>query len=404
MVSLLAAVLFINYVDRGAVPTAAHLIQDELRISARDLGLLFSAFFWSYAVLQIPIGAVAERFGAQRVLAIGLVIWACATMLVGWVHSFAALLVLRLLLGIGESVGFPTVSKLLTLALPVKDLGTANGIIAFAYNFGPVVGAYCGGLLMEHFGWRSAFWVFGAASLLWLVPWSQVRLPRAAVETSGVAGPPLRALLRQPSLWGTSLGLFSTNYSFYFMLTWLPYYVVRERGFSTGEMATLTGSSYAVNALSALAAGWCIDRLVRSGYANVAYKSVMVAAHAGTVACMLCIALGSQPWAIAAIFVYQVLTGISAPGCFAMSQILAGPTASARWVGIQNACGNFAGVIAPALTGLLVQQSRHFTSAFVVAAVVSVLGLIGWVWMVPRLAPLPWTTIGAVAHAGTTRP
>ncbi|TLZ48008.1 MAG: MFS transporter [Gammaproteobacteria bacterium] len=359
IVGLLATALFINYVDRGAVPTAAHLIQDEIGLSPRQLGLLFSAFFWSYSLLQIPVGWVAERYGAQRVLAAGLAIWACATMLVGLAHSFAALLALRLLLGIGESAGFPSVSKLLALVVPVKDLGTANGIVAFAYLFGPAVGAYCGGLIMVEFGWRAAFWVFGAASLLWLLPWSQVRLPRSAVARSTV-GPALRALLRQPSLWGTSLGLFSTNYCFYFMLT------------------------------SALLAGWVIDRLARAGHANLAYKAVMVAAHAGTVACMLCIALGSQPWAVGAIFLYQVLTGISSPGAFAMSQILAGPTASARWVGIQNCCGNFAGVIAPALTGLLVERSQHFTGAFVVAAAVSVLGLIGWVWMVPKLAPIPW--------------
>jgi len=390
IVGLLAAALFINYVDRGAVPTAAHLIQDEIGLSARQLGVLFSAFFWSYSLLQIPVGWVAERYGAQRILAAGLTIWACATMLVGVAHSFAALLALRLLLGIGESAGFPSVSKLLAIVVPVKDLGTANGIVAFAYLFGPAVGAYCGGLIMAEFGWRAAFWTFGAASLLWLLPWSQVRLPRSAVATSSTAGPPLRTLLRQPSLWGTSLGLFSSNYSFYFMLTWLPYYVVRERGFSTAEMASLAGSSYVVNALSALLAGVCVDRLARAGHANLAYKAVMVAAHAGTVACMLGIALGSQPWAVAAIFIYQILSGISSPGAFAMSQILAGPTASARWVGIQNACGNFAGVIAPALTGLLVEESQHFTGAFVVAAIVSVLGLIGWVWMVPKLAPIPW--------------
>jgi len=100
IVGLLAAALFINYVDRGALPTAAHLIQDELGFSARQLGLLFSAFFWSYAILQIPLGWFAERVGAERVLAAGLAIWACATMLVGFAHSFAALLALRLLLGI----------------------------------------------------------------------------------------------------------------------------------------------------------------------------------------------------------------------------------------------------------------------------------------------------------------
>jgi MFS family permease len=396
IVGLLAAALFINYVDRGAVPTAAHLIQDELGFSARQLGLLFSAFFWSYTLLQIPVGWVAERYGAQRVLASGLAVWACATMLVGLAQSFAALLALRLLLGIGESAGFPSVSKLLATVVPVKSLGTANGIVAFAYLFGPAVGAYFGGLLMVAFGWRSAFWVFGGLSLLWLLPWSRVRLPASTVQTSVANGPTLRTLLRQPSLWGTSLGLFSSNYTFYFMLTWLPFYLVRERGFSTGEMTGLTGSAYVVNALSALVAGWAIDRVARSGRANLAYKSVMVAAHVGSVACMLCIALASPAWAVGGIFVYQILSGMSSPGVFAMSQILAGPSASGRWVGIQNAMGNLAGVIAPALTGLIVAETHHFTAAFVLAAMVSVVGVVGWVWMVPKLAPLPWPTLERV--------
>jgi MFS family permease len=402
IVGLLATALFINYVDRGALPTAAHLIQDELGFSPSRLGVLLSAFFWSYALLQVPVGWLAERFGAQRILAAGLIVWACATMLVGFAHSFASLLALRILLGIGESAGFPCVSKLLATVMPVRSLGTANGLVAFGYLFGPAVGAYCGGLLMASYGWRSAFWVFGAASLLWLLPWSRVRLPQATAGASAARDPPFRALLRQPALWGTSLGLFSANYTFYFMLTWLPFYVVRERGFSTAEMASLTGGAYVVHALSGLAAGWLIDRVVaRYAVANLAYKVVMATAHLGFVACMVCIALAPQPWALAAIFAYQVLDGASSPGVFAMSQILAGPGAAGRWVGIQNGVGNLAGVIAPALTGLLVAQTHHFTSAFLVAAFVSVLGVVGWVWMIPRLAPLPWPALDPAdaAHA-----
>ncbi len=394
IVGLLAAALFINYVDRGAVPTAAHLIQDELGLSTGQLGVLFSAFFWTYSILQIPVGWFAERHGAQRVLAAGLALWACATMLVGAVHSFAALLALRLLLGVGESASFPCASKLLAVAVPVGRLGIANGIVAFAYQFGPAVGAYCGGLIMVHYGWRATFWAFGGLSLLWLLPWSQMRLPREPLPVERRDEPTLGTILRQRSLWGTALGLFSSNYAFYFLLNWLPYYVVRERGFSTGQMASLTGSAYLVSALSSIVAGWVIDRFVRSGRANVAYKSVMVVAHLGTVACMLSIAFAAQPWALSGIFVYQVITGAAAAGVFAIPQILAGPAASARWVGIQNCCGNFAGVIAPALTGLLVAETHRFTAAFVTAAVVSLAGLIGWVWMVPRLAPLPWPARG----------
>lgn len=391
IVGLLAAALFINYVDRGAVPTAAHLIQEELGLSKSQLGVLLSAFFWTYAVLQIPMGWVAERFGAQRVLAIGLALWACATILVGFVHSFAALLLLRLLLGIGESAGFPTASKLLAAAVPVASLGIANGVVAFAYQLGPAVGSYAGGLIMVHSGWRATFWVFGGLSLLWLIPWSRVRLPAPPrAEKRGPIDPPMRAILRQPSLWGTALGLFSSNYVFYFVLNWLPYYVVHERGFSTGEMASLTGSAWLLSAVSSVIGGLVIDRFVRAGQANMAYKSVMVVSHLGTVGCMLCIALGSQPWAVAGIFTYQLLVGVAAGGVFAIPQILAGPGASARWVGIQNCCGNIAGAIAAALTGWLVEETHHFTAAFVTAAAVSVAGLVGWVWMVPRVAPLAW--------------
>ncbi|MBV8405559.1 MAG: MFS transporter [Gammaproteobacteria bacterium] len=391
IVALLAAALFINYVDRGAIPTAAHLIQDELSLSPKQLGVLFSAFFWTYSILQIPLGWVAERYGAQRVLAVGLALWASATMLVGFAHSFIALLLLRLLLGVGESASFPSASKLLAVTVPVGSLAMANGIVAFAYQLGPAVGAYCGGLIMVHYGWRATFWIFGGVSLLWLLPWSRVRLPPARAETASEQVS-MRAILRQPSLWGTALGLFSSNYSFYFLLNWLPYYVVRERGFSTEQMATLTGSAYLASALASIAAGWAIDRFVRNGRANIAYKSVMVVAHTGTVACMLSIAFASQPWAIAGIFAYQILTGAAAAGVFAIPQILAGPAASARWVGIQNCCGNFAGVIAAALTGWLVDETGHFTAAFVTAALVSIAGLVGWVGMVPRLAPLAWPT------------
>src|SRR2546429_6932236 len=123
----------------------------------------------------------------------------------------------------------------------------------------------------------------------------------------------------------------------------------------------------------------------------------MVGAHVGSVVGMLGIALGTPTEALAGIFVYQVLSGMSSPGVFAMSQILAGPSAAGRWVGIQNACGNFAGIVASLLTGWLVQLTYHYAGAFVLAAIVSVLGLAGWVWMVPRLAPLSWPTLAASA-------
>jgi MFS family permease len=398
---LLAAVLFINYVDRGALPTAVHLVQGDLRLTNTQLGLLMSAFFWTYTLLQIPVGWLAERYGAHRILAAGLTIWASATILTGFVHSFAALLVLRLLLGLGESSGFPSAAKILAAIVPPKGLGTANGIIALGYLSGPVVGTIVGGLLMAHFGWRSAFWVFGALSLLWLLPWSRVAGEvRAAVRPSAEDATTWWMILKQPSLWGTSLGLFSSNYVFYFMLTWLPTYLQTERGFSLIGMAWVATSAYLVNAVSAFIGGWAIDRfLARGGSANVAYKSVMAVAHLGFVACMLAMAMGSPKLALIGLFIYQALCGVSSPGVYAMCEILAGPRASGRWVGIQNSLGNLPGIAAPWLTGYIIDITGHYTNAFVVAAAVSVLGLIGWIWMVPKLAELSWKPVAEPSAA-----
>ena len=391
MVLLLAAVLFLNYVDRGALPTAAHHIQQDLHLTFSQLGVLGSAFFWTYALIQIPMGWLAERYGAHRVLAGGLATWALATLLVGVVPGFGMLLVLRLLLGVGESVGFPCMSKILASTVPSQSLGTANGIIAFAYLMGPVVGTFAGGVLMSAYGWRATFVIFGAVSLLWLFPWSRVRVQHRPEEERATQIATTGMILKQRALWGTGLGHFSSNYTFYFMLSWLPLYLVHERGFSDTEMTRFASAAYFVNAAFAIFGGWALDRyIVRGGSVNLGYKTVLGVAHLGYIACMLCMALGPRPVALAAIFVYQAVCGIQSPGVFAVSQIIAGPAAAGRWVGIQNTIGNLAGIVAPALTGYLIDWTGHFTLAFVMAAAVGVIGFVGYVFMIPRVAELDW--------------
>ncbi len=402
LVLLLAAVLFLNYVDRGTLSTAAHLMEPDLQLSDSQMGILLSAFFWSYCFTQIPMGWLAERIGGHRVLAGALAVWALATMLVGWVHSFYMLLSLRVLLGVGESAGFPCVAKIMAGSVPAAGLGLANGIVGFAYLFGPAVGTYAGGWLMVRFGWRSAFVVFGALSLLWLLPWSRVAAQVRAGHESAAArdGPSFLMILKTPAMWGTALGVFCSNYGFFFMLLWLPSYLVRERGFSTLEMAALTGSAFVVNAVCALGAGFGIDRYIgKGGSSNFAYKSVMVAAHLGNAVCLLCMAFGAKPAALAGMFVYQALCGASSPGIYAMSQVLAGPKATGRWVGIQNSVGSLAGAISPYVTGEIIQHTGRFTNALLVAAVVMAVGVVGWTWMLPRLQEMRWEAAAAGSSA-----
>ncbi|HEY0339864.1 MAG TPA: MFS transporter [Steroidobacteraceae bacterium] len=390
LVLMLAAVLFINYADRGLVSTAAPLLQSELHLTDPQLGLLFSAFFWTYACAQIPIGWVAERYGAGRVLAGGLLLWAVATALAGAASGLVMLVVLRMLLGIGESTGFPCVAKLLAAAMPVEELGVANGIVGAAYSFGPAMGALLGGVLMVNYGWRVAFVVFGASSLLWLWPWLRLA-PRQKAINEPAPTLPMATLLRTRALWGTTLGLFCSNYVFFFTLSWLPIYLVREHGFSMGQMTSLTSASYTLMAVCALLGGLVVDRYIkRGGSPDIGYKTTMTVVNSGAVACMLAMAYGSRPLAVVGMFVYQALNGASAAGLYAMPEIFGGAAATGRWVGIQNSIGSLAGVIAPWLTGVLINFTGHFTVAFILAAAMSLLGLVGWLGLLPKVEAIDW--------------
>jgi MFS family permease len=393
LVLLVTAAVFINYIDRGNLATAAPMMQDELHLSASQLGILLSAFYYGYVICMPAMGWLAERYGAKRVLAAGVTIWSVATLTTGFAGSFVTLLALRVLLGIGESVAFPCASKVLAHAVEVSRLGVANGILSFGYLLGPAVGTLLGGYLMTVFGWRPVFIVFGAVSLLWLWPWSRVGIspPAPPKQLAVDSQPSFPQILRRRELWGASLGHFASNYGYYFIVSWLPFYLIKSRGFSMGSMVAIASWAYLLNALSALAMGWLADRWIRAGRSpTIVYKGIMAANHIAGIACMIGMVMLPAAGSIAALFVFEIVSGCSYPGLFAIPQILAGPRASARWVGVQNAAGNVAGLIAPAITGVLVDQTGLFDVAFALAAGVNVLGLIGWVLMLPKIAPIQW--------------
>ena len=161
--------LLVNYIDRGNLATAVPLIHSELGLSATQLGFLLSVFYYSYVAAMVPAGWLGERYGAHRVLAAGIAIWSVATLLTGFATGFWSLLLLRLLLGVGESAGFPCASQLFASRLRLPQIDMANGVLGFSYLVGPAIGTVLGGLLMPIYGWRAVFVVFGAVSLLCVV-------------------------------------------------------------------------------------------------------------------------------------------------------------------------------------------------------------------------------------------
>ena len=180
---LLAVAVFINYVDRGNLATAAPVVQREFHLSASQIGILLSAFYWTYAISQLGAGWLAERFRVERVVAVGFAIWSVATLLTGLAGGFVTLLALRLMLGLGESVAFPCSSKLLSTHVGIDKRGRANGAIAVGLAAGPAFGTFVGGMILAHFGWRPLFVSLGALSLLWLWPWL------TGARTRSLAGP-----------------------------------------------------------------------------------------------------------------------------------------------------------------------------------------------------------------------
>jgi len=393
LIVLLGAALMINYVDRGTISTAAPLLERQLDLTPSQLGWVLSAFFWAYVPSQPLMGWFTDRLGAARVLAAGFALWSVATVLAGVSAGIAALVGARLLMGVGESVTYPSALALLAQRVTDRHRARATSVLQLGGMVGPALGTFLGGIIMVRFGWRAMFISLGLASLVWLIPWSrQLRsAPAAAHVVSTAAGPSFIDILRQRGLWGTVLGNFCSNYAFYFVFTSLPLYLVHERGLSLLSMTRLTSGFFLIDSLSVLATGWLLDAWIRRGAsANRAYKSALVLSAAGVGVCLLASGGAALPGAVALLLAAAVMDGVNAPAVCSLVQHFAGPLASGRWMGVQNAVANVAGMVAPVVTGYLVEATGHYSAALWLAGVVALVGLVGWLVIVPPVRPVAW--------------
>src|SRR3954452_18392921 len=219
LVFLLGTAVFLNYVDRGAIGIAAPLMKSELGLSDEAYGLAFSAFFWIYAPVQFFAGWLCDRFSVYKLMAAGILLWAASTLLIGLAGGFASLLVLRIMLGVGESIAFPGSSKIIARHVPAERRGAANAAVATGLALGPAVGTLAGGLIVAEWGWRAMFFAFGIATLIWLLPWQQTvrALPTTGHHDAG-AIVPIGALINKWPLWSMSIVHSLGNYCFYFLL------------------------------------------------------------------------------------------------------------------------------------------------------------------------------------------
>ena len=243
---LLGVGILINYFDRVNISVAAPQLQQEFGLTPADVGLLFSAFFWSYAILQVPVGMVLDRFGVMPVSRIGAFLWGVASGAVAFANGFGAIFAARVLLGVAEAPAFPANSKATGYWFPRGERALATAIFDAAAKFSNVIGVPLVAFAVVAFGWR---WGFGLTAVLsfayflayWVVyrdpsadaklsreEWNYIRQGGATPEGAFKASPfaMLGYLLQSRKVWGLTIGFAAYGYSSYLFLTWLPGYLV----------------------------------------------------------------------------------------------------------------------------------------------------------------------------------
>jgi MFS family permease len=389
-VLLLGIAVFFNYVDRGAIGIAAPLMTSELKLDPEAFGIVLSAFFWVYAPVQLIVGWLVDRFSVYKLMAAGVLLWAAATLAMGFVSGFASLLLLRVLLGMGETVAFPGASKIITRHVPAERRGVANSTLALGIALGPAVGTLAGGYILHSYGWRMIFIVFGLATLLWLLPWQVVsRGRREETASAAEARVPIGALLGKWPLWSMSIAHIASNYVFYFLLGWLPLFLTRSRGLPIPEMTWIATLGYAAQAISALTCGYVSDWWTRRGHSEPAVRRFMMfAGQLVAAAAVLGLIFADSPAKLTAVLcVAGVATGALSLNTYAVAQMFAGPRAAGTWVGVQNAIGNLSGIFGPILTGFIIQNAGFDTACAVTSAIAAV-GALWWIVGVPRIRPV----------------
>jgi ACS family D-galactonate transporter-like MFS transporter len=383
--------VYINFIDRGNLSAAAPVLASDLFLSPTSLGVLLSAFGWTYA-FSLPIaGWLVDRYDVKWVFAAGFFIWSVATLGTGWVQMFHTLFFLRLLLGMGEAVAYPSYSKIVASRFPEERRGFVNSLLDTGGKMGPGLGTLIGGLMVARFGWRAMFWTLGTASLVWLIPWLIWAPQQKTARSAEKGGPGVLQIITRRSAWGTFLGHFCANYAMYFLLAWLPTYLVRERHYSMNVMAIWGSVPYLASGATTLLAGWLSDRWIARGSSPTLVRKGFVIASLALYNLTLPIPFVSNEVVAMGLLTLALLgLGFFGANMWAITQTLAGPEAAGRWTGIQNSVSNFSAIIAPLLTGIIVSKTGSFVLAFVAASLMTLCGIGCYLFLVGRVEHVPW--------------
>ncbi len=394
IVGLLFTASLINYLDRAAISFALPLISRDFHLTPETKGLLLSSFFWSYALMQIPIGWCADRFNLRWLYAGAFALWSLAQGLTGLAESLAVLIGFRILLGVGESIYLPGGTKIVSVLFPPEERGLPSGLFDFGTRTGLVLeGILVPWLLVRH-GWRHTFLLLGFAGLLWIVPWLLVfpRRMRAAERAVASSPPVVRprmqwSTLLDRNLLGICLGFFCFDYYWYVLVTWLPDYLVTVRHLSIVQAGFYASLAFFTFGISEPLGGWLADILIRRGWDETrTRKGIVTVAFFMGLLLIAAMRTSTTPMAIGCL-IGASLVGLATGNLLVILQCCAPFERVGIWTGAENFAGNLAGIVAPLAVGFLIKRNGSYVPGFELGVIVLLTGLLAYWFIVGELKP-----------------
>lgn len=377
---VLALIFFgivISYIDRGNLSIAAPSIMEDFRIAPAKMGLLLSAFFWTYGLFQLPAGWLVDRFGIRRAYAGSFLVWSLASASIALSRGAGDIIGLRMLLGLAESIAPVASISFIRNNFAGKDQGLPTSIYIAGQNFGPALGVLVGAILVARFGWRMMFAITGLGALIWLpfwwfvVPSDATSATKHEEKAGGHPAAPRRRtwhmLLTHRTFWAMSLSIFLSSYGFYFVLTWIPSYLVLSRGFSTVGMGRVVSTALFIMAIVNVIAGRGADKLAARIGVFRARLWFGVVGYAGTAAMLLLVVIPDRSWTLPILTFSMCGLGIGNSNYWTISQYVPSKNQVGRTIGYLNTLSQVAGMVAPAITGFILGSQGQFGPAILVA-------------------------------------
>ena len=385
----------IAYVDRVNMSVAGKPIALELGLSPIALGYLFSSFLWAYVLMMLPGGRFIDRWGAHAVASVATAVWSVAQMATGASVGVVTMLLTRLGLGIGEAPFSPIVYRSVRAWAPYTERGTATAVIGAGGSLGPALGAPLVAWLIQMLSWRWSFVITGAIGFVWVAIWAAtVSTPektrwlpeperqRLLAEREAGIEPPAHdglgylALLRSPAMWGVFVSQGCLVYSLYLYLSWLPNYLQTARHLSLVQSGVYTSIPFFIATAVNIIANWLGDRLLSVEAVRAGLRRYLVAL------CLLLTAAGMLIPFVESLTAVIVLISITvsfantgpAANATLTSDLLRSPADAGRAFAFLVLGGNLFGLLAPVVTGYLVEASGNFSSAFIAGGALALTG------------------------------